>query len=62
MKKPHKVKAPFCYFGGKSSVADLIWELIGNDVKRYFEPFAGSLTIVGMSRKIVIDCLNFLRM
>ena len=38
MKKSHKVKAPFCYFGGKSSVADLIWELIGNDVKRYFEP------------------------
>lgn len=50
MKKSHKVKAPFCYFGGKSSVADLIWELIGNDVKRYFEPFAGSLAVL-LARK-----------
>lgn len=50
MKKQHKIKAPFCYFGGKSAVADLVWELIGNDVKRYFEPFAGSLAVL-LARK-----------
>ena len=33
--------APFPYFGGKSSVADIIWKRLG-DVKHYIEPFFGS--------------------
>lgn len=35
------MNAPFPYFGGKSSVAHLIWEALG-DVKNYVEPFFGS--------------------
>jgi site-specific DNA-adenine methylase len=35
------VKAPFPWFGGKSSVADLIWDRFG-DVPNYVEPFFGS--------------------
>lgn len=34
-------KPPFVYFGGKSSVAHLVWERFG-DVKNYVEPFFGS--------------------
>lgn len=36
------LKAPFPYFGGKSKIAPLIWERLG-DVPNYVEPFAGSL-------------------
>ena len=36
-----KLKAPFPYFGGKSLVADRIWDLFG-DVDHYIEPFFGS--------------------
>ncbi len=36
-----KTKAPFPWFGGKSSVADDIWVRLG-DVKNYVEPFLGS--------------------
>ena len=39
------MKAPFPYFGGKSAVADLVWESFG-DVKAYIEPFAGSLAVL----------------
>lgn len=35
------LEAPFSYFGGKSRVADEIWERLG-DVQHYIEPFAGS--------------------
>lgn len=35
------VKAPFPYFGGKSMVADIVWQRLG-DVKQYIEPFFGS--------------------
>jgi DNA adenine methylase len=35
------LKAPFPYFGGKSRVASLVWERLGN-VKNYVEPFFGS--------------------
>jgi len=34
-------KAPFPYFGGKSAVADIVWNALG-DVKHYIEPFFGS--------------------
>lgn len=39
------MKAPFPWFGGKSLVADLIWERFG-DVCNYVEPFAGSLAVL----------------
>ena len=35
------MKAPFPYFGGKGSIADKVWEFLG-DVKQYIEPFFGS--------------------
>lgn len=35
------IKAPFPWFGGKSSVADVIWKRFGNPVN-YVEPFFGS--------------------
>ena len=40
-----KLKAPFPYFGGKSKVADIVWERFG-DVPNYVEPFAGSLAVL----------------
>lgn len=35
------LKAPFPYFGGKSKVADVVWQYFG-DVDNYAEPFFGS--------------------
>ena len=35
------LKAPFPYFGGKSRMADAVWERLG-DVPNYVEPFVGS--------------------
>ncbi len=39
--KQSEYQPPFPYFGGKSSVADIIWEALG-DVGNYVEPFFGS--------------------
>lgn len=39
------LRAPFPYMGGKSQVADLVWERLG-DVYGYVEPFAGSLAVM----------------
>lgn len=39
------LRAPFPWFGGKSRVADLVWERFG-DVPNYVEPFAGSLAVL----------------
>jgi len=39
------LKAPFPWAGGKSKVADLVWERLGN-VDNYVEPFAGSLAVL----------------
>lgn len=36
-----KLKAPFPWFGGKSTIAHRVWRYLG-DVKSYFEPFFGS--------------------
>lgn len=36
-----QLRAPFPWFGGKSSVASVIWERFG-DVRNYVEPFFGS--------------------
>ena len=40
-----ELQAPFPYFGGKRTVADLVWERFG-DVPNYVEPFAGSLAVL----------------
>lgn len=45
MPKPEKLSAPFPWFGGKSRVADIVWQRFG-DVKNYVEPFAGSLAVL----------------
>lgn len=39
------MKAPFPYFGGKSRVADAVWERLGA-VKNYVEPFCGSCAVL----------------
>ena len=39
------LKAPFPYFGGKSSVADIVWRHFGNP-KMYVEPFCGSAAML----------------
>jgi len=39
------LKAPFPYFGGKSRIADAVWERLG-DVPNYVEPFFGSGAIL----------------
>lgn len=39
------LKAPFPYFGGKSRVASIVWDALG-DVNNYVEPFAGSLAVL----------------
>lgn len=39
------LRAPFPWFGGKSRVASLVWERLG-DVPNYVEPFAGSLAVL----------------
>lgn len=36
-----KLSAPFIYFGGKASVADIVWKALGQP-KHYIEPFFGS--------------------
>ena len=33
---------PYTWFGGKSKALDLIWQLFGNDIKAFVDPFAGS--------------------
>lgn len=38
---PEIIKAPFPWFGGKSRIADVVWERLG-DVPNYVEPFFGS--------------------
>lgn len=42
---PVKLKAPFPWFGGKSRVAEFVWERFGNP-PNYVEPFAGSLAVL----------------
>ena len=39
------LKAPFPWFGGKSRVAEMVWDRFG-DVDNYVEPFAGSLAVL----------------
>ena len=39
------LRSPFPYFGGKSTVASLVWQRLGN-VRNYVEPFFGSGAIL----------------
>jgi hypothetical protein len=41
-----RLKAPFPYAGGKSSIADVVWKHLGDDATNYVEPFAGSLAVL----------------
>ena len=40
------MKAPFPYFGGKSTIAADVWKRFGHDVQNYVEPFAGSAAML----------------
>ena len=52
------LSAPFPWFGGKSKVADLVWQRFG-DVPNYSEPFAGSLAVpLGRPHKPRIETVN----
>ena len=53
-----KIKAPFSWFGGKSRVANIIWEGLG-DINNYIEPFAGSLAgLLGNSKIPKLETVN----
>ena len=40
-----KLKSPYTWFGGKSRVASVIWQGLGQ-ISNYVEPFAGSLAVL----------------
>jgi hypothetical protein len=53
-----ELKAPFPYFGGKKSVASLIWARLG-DVDNYIEPFCGSAAVlIGRPSRPRIETIN----
>ena len=39
------IKAPFPYFGGKSTIAAAVWQRLGRP-KQYIEPFCGSAAML----------------
>ena len=39
-------KSPYPYFGGKSTVADVIWDRFGADVANFVDPFFGSNAVL----------------
>ncbi len=52
------LKAPFPWFGGKSRVADLVWDRFG-DVPNYVEPFFGSgAVLLGRTTDAGIESVN----
>jgi hypothetical protein len=52
------LQAPFPWFGGKSRVADLVWQRIG-DVPNYVEPFLGSgAVLLGRPPEPKIETVN----
>jgi hypothetical protein len=53
-----ELKAPFPYFGGKKSVASLIWARLG-DVDNFIEPFCGSAAVlIGRPSRPRIETIN----
>ncbi len=58
------MRAPFPYFGGKSSISDVIWRRFGT-VRHYIEPFCGSAAVllsapVPASLEVVNDANGFI--
>ena len=52
------LKSPFPWFGGKSRVADIVWERFGN-VPNYCEPFFGSgAVLLGRPHEPGIETIN----
>lgn len=55
------MKAPFPYFGGKTSISHIVWEALG-DCRHYIEPFFGSGAVLlnrpGYDPKIHIETVN----
>ena len=47
------MKAPFPWFGGKSTIADEVWQRFGT-VRNYCEPFAGSIAVL-LNRPLPFD-------
>ena len=47
------LKAPFPWFGGKSRVADIVWDRFGK-VDNYVEPFFGSGAVLLARRQTPI--------
>jgi DNA adenine methylase len=63
-----KILPPFTYFGSKSSIADEIWNIVGN-VDTYIEPFCGSAAVLlgrpniqpdTYYHEIINDCNGFI--
>ena len=46
MRRNVNYQPPFVYFGGKSAVAEVVWNALGEDVLNYVEPFAGSAAVL----------------
>ena len=50
------MKAPFPWFGGKRTVADVVWRRLGADASNFIEPFFGSGAVLlsrpGWSRSV----------
>jgi hypothetical protein len=57
MKKDLARKAPFIYFGGKSSVTDIVWSRLGRP-KQYLEPFAGSAVMLLASEPASLEVIG----
>ena len=53
MASTQQLQAPFPWFGGKSSVADVVWRRFGV-VRNYVEPFMGSLAML-LGRPLPFD-------
>lgn len=53
MASTQQLQAPFPWFGGKSSVADMVWQRFGV-VRNYVEPFMGSLAML-LGRPLPFD-------
>lgn len=51
------LKAPFPWFGGKSSIASVVWERFGN-VANYVEPFFGSGAVLLANPNPCIETVN----
>jgi hypothetical protein len=40
------MQAPYPFFGGKSRIADVVWQAFGPTIPNYVEPFAGSAAVL----------------